>query len=556
VTQPADQTSASFYRDAFEAHMRGDMVVARASYRLSLTLDPANAKSLHLLGVLFYQQADLRGAVSLIQRAIRVNPYDATYLSNLALAWLELAEPQKGLRLTMTALVLDPSFGDALVNHGGALRECRRYPEAVEFGQRGAWLRPALSAAHSSLGHSLYFRERHNEAVQKLRLAVVLQPNNGKALHVLGLTLATCGMKDEIKPLIWAWRMMPERLDFFASLAEFHHFSLGDAFHEALLTFEAAYSSFEPRRQVLLSFVMAKAAGDMDQRQQAFDYHARGNRIKRTQVAYDEEITLGMFDRVLDLFTPSFIAERSGCGDPSDTPIFIVGLPRSGTSLIEQILSSHPDVYGAGELGELPRLLDFLDPSGMSAFPESLVNASAATIRDLGRAYLDFIRQKNDTARRITDKLPGNVPFAGFIHLALPNARIIQVRRDPVDACLSCFSNLFYEDLNYTYDLAELGRFAGRYVKLMNHWEMLLPPSRLMSLHYEELVEDQEAQTRRLLEFCGLPWDAACLNFHESTRAVRTASIRQIRKPLYKSSVGRWRPDSKALEPLLRGLAE
>ncbi|MGH7030610.1 MAG: sulfotransferase family protein [Stellaceae bacterium] len=245
------------------------------------------------------------------------------------------------------------------------------------------------------------------------------------------------------------------------------------------------------------------------------------------------------------------IRERAKQGDASPLPVFIVGMPRSGTTLVEQMLASHPEVHGAGELGEIERAVAALGgPDGVPA------DIGGAELRRLGASYLAKVTALAPGATRITDKMPANFRYAGLIHLALPNARIIHLSRDPVDTCLSCFSILFGGDQPFTYDLGELGRYYRAYQRLMAHWRAVLPAGVMLEVRYEALVGDFEQEARRIVAHCGLRWNAACLDFHNTRRPVHTASSVQVRRPLYRSSVGRWRPAEEVLRPLLDALAE
>ena len=254
------------------------------------------------------------------------------------------------------------------------------------------------------------------------------------------------------------------------------------------------------------------------------------------------------------------IAEKSGGGDASPIPIFVLGMPRSGTTLVEQIIASHPMVHGAGELQTLNDvILTVRGPHGDTIrFPEFVPGLDASALHQIGARYVTSVRKLApefaEKCERITDKMPSNYYFAGLIHLALPNAKIIHTIRDPVDTCISCFSKLFSTDLNYSYDLGELGRYYKRYERLMAHWRRVLPRGRILDVRYEEVVADLETEARRIISHCGLPWKDRCLSFHEAIRPVRTASATQVRQPIYKSSVGRWRVYEAHLGPLLDAL--
>jgi hypothetical protein len=230
-------------------------------------------------------------------------------------------------------------------------------------------------------------------------------------------------------------------------------------------------------------------------------------------------------------------------------PVFVVGMPRSGTTLVEQVLASHPAVYGAGELRHLQTLTD-----GAGAFPQAIPGLTAVQFAAMGDAYLAKIMPLAQDRRHVVDKMPANFLRAGLIRLILPEARIIHCRRDPVDTCLSCYSKLFAAEQPYTYDQTELGRFHLDYQRLMAHWRAVLPASHFIEVDYEAVVVDLETEARRLLAFLDLPWDDACLRFHETARPVRTASVNQVRLPVYRTSSGRWRAHAAQLGPLLEAL--
>jgi hypothetical protein len=248
------------------------------------------------------------------------------------------------------------------------------------------------------------------------------------------------------------------------------------------------------------------------------------------------------------------LLRKDGIDDP--TPVFIIGMPRSGTSLIEQILASHPAVFGAGELEEISKLAEssVAAPGARARFPDAVPAMSAQQIRQVGADYIARIRARAPNAKRIIDKMPGNFAFAGLIHLALPNARLIHTRRDAVDTCFSCFSRYFAHGQWFSYDLGELGRYYRGYEALMEHWRNVLPKGVMLEVDYEQVVADLEHEARRIVEHCGLEWDDACLAFYETQRPVRTASASQVRQPIYGTSVGRWRPYEPFLGPLLEAL--
>jgi hypothetical protein len=314
-------------------------------------------------------------------------------------------------------------------------------------------------------------------------------------------------------------------------------------------------------KRIDLHFALAKAYADLGRPQDEFERLLAGNKLKRSIVHYEETLVLSELDGARRVFSPEFMRKERGRGEPSAKPIFIVGMPRSGTSLIEQILASHPQVFGAGELtcferaiGDVRSGIGEVSHGGVSRYPEIALQMSDDEFQNLGGGYLAAIERLAPTASHITDKMPTNFVFAGLIHLALPNATIIHTVRDPVDTCISCFSKLFTEGNFHSYDLAELGRYYRHYHTLMAHWHQVLPPGRILDVVYEDIVADLEGAARRIVAHCGLPWDARCLDFHSTERIVRTASAAQVRRPIYANSVGRRRAYQSMLGPLLAEL--
>src|SRR5262249_40146990 len=270
----------------------------------------------------------------------------------------------------------------------------------------------------------------------------------------------------------------------------------------------------------------------------------------RSLIGYDEQADNMAFERIERTFDAALLSRAAAAGEPSELPILIAGFPRSGTTLTEQILSSHPAVHGGGEASFLP------DRAGrIPEFPEAGAALEDQSLRRLGQTYLTHFQPLEPGIRRFTDKSIANVAFLGLAHLILPRVRIIHVSRDPLDTCLSCFSLKFGENaVPFSYDLGELGRAYGRYRQMMAHWRDVLPAGVMLEVSYEEMVGDLEPQARRLIEHCGLAWDDRCLSFHESDRAVRTASVSQVRQPIYRSSLQRWRRYEKHLRQLLEAL--
>jgi len=306
--------------------------------------------------------------------------------------------------------------------------------------------------------------------------------------------------------------------------------------------------------RIYLHFMLGRAHLDGDDPARAFQHFATGNALRRAAYAYSVVEDERLLTQIAEVFPADVIADHGGAGEPSPQPIFIVGMPRSGTSLLEQMLAAHPAIHGAGELLQIKQMV-VRAFANQGPFPASMANRTPAQLQALGREYVETTAALAPGARRVVDKLTLNFYFAGLIHLMLPNARIIHIRRDPLDTCLSCHTTLFREPVRFAHDQTELGRFHRAYRTLTDHWTRVLPAARFTQVEYADLVKNPEAEMRRLLDFCGLDWDAACIDAHGLDRPIRTASRFQARRPVYGTSVGRARRYAAYLGPLIAALA-
>jgi len=309
-----------------------------------------------------------------------------------------------------------------------------------------------------------------------------------------------------------------------------------------------------------LCFALGKALEDQQEFAQSFEYYSRGNALKRAASAYDAQQLEAGARLQREVCTRALFARHAGSGASAPDPIFIVGLPRSGSTLIEQILSSHSAVEGTQELADLPRMVNGLQgretPDGRAAYPGALARMTAQDCRRLGEQYLRDTRSYRATGRpRFIDKMPNNFRHVGLIHLILPNATIIDVRREPMACCFSNFKQLFAQGQTFTYGLEDIARYYRTYLELMRHWDEVLP-GRVLRVHYEDVVEDLEGSVRRLLAHCGLELEPACLAFHRTARSVRTPSSEQVRQPIYRAGLEQWRHYERWLAPLRTELGD
>jgi tetratricopeptide (TPR) repeat protein len=504
------------FRRALALHRHGRLTAAEAAYRNALQSDPDHADALYNLGLIRLHLGARQDAVRLLANALHRNPGSAESHNAFAVALRQLDRPKEALAYFGRALTISPDFAEA----------------------------------HNNLGATLQQLGQHNEALRHFDRALAIKPDLAEAHHGRGTALRTLGPLDEARRAIERGiELAPRRAEFYRSLGELKKFAPGDRHVAQLKALAGEIGSLSEEEQTHLHFTLGKMYADLGQHPRSFEHLVAGNALKRRATPYDERAVLAQLEQTRELFSAEVMRAREGLGDPSPVPIFIFGMPRSGTTLVEQILASHPEVHGGGELRDLETAVASL--AGPGGVPPDI---GEAELRRLGAHYLESVRALAPAAPRITDKMPINFRFAGLIHLALPNARLIHTRRDPVDTCLSGFSILFGGDQPHTYDLAELGRYYRAYARLMRHWREVLPPGVMLDVRYEDIVADTERQARRIIAHCGLEWHSACLDFYRTQRPVHTASSVQVRQPIYRSSVGRQRPPDAMLIPLLEAL--
>jgi tetratricopeptide (TPR) repeat protein len=530
---------------------------ALASLDRALAIRPDYADALNNRGNALVELGRAQEALACYDKALAANPHSANTLNNRGNALIKLGRAKEALTSYQQALALKPDFVQALANRAAALLELKRPAEALASCGKALALEPDFAEAHNNHGSALANLGREEEALASYDKAIALKPNYAAAYDNKGFALLQLGRLAEASASARAAiTLAPRRARSYHHFAQTKRFELGDPLFAAMEELARENSPLDANERIFAHFALGKAYADVADYPRSFRHFSQGGALKRKQVDYDEAAVLGDLRRAETTCTRKFMRRRYGCGDPSPAPVFVVGMPRSGTTLIEQILASHRDVHGAGEIEDFERAAAEL--GGVAALalrrPEIVAEMSDEQFRRLGANYVRRIGADASSASRIVNKTTDNFRFAGLIALALPNARIVHVRRDPVDACFSCFSTLFGDNLPYAYDLAELGRYYRAYEALMGHWRDALPKGMMIDVRYEDVIDDLEGQARRIVSHCGLDWDAHCLAFHRHARSVRTASLVQVRRPLYRSSVGRWRPYAAFLTPLLAAL--
>jgi tetratricopeptide (TPR) repeat protein len=530
-----------------EAATSGRSDEAIGWFRKSLEVQPGLAAAhanlgLALVGIRRYVEAESHLRLALAQMPDVHLLREA--LAETLLGQGRFQEAEQAYRLVLAAR---PDLAQAHANRGFALNQLRRTAEAVESYHRALLLEPGMAVAHYSLGTILKQQGRMTDAIHHFREALTHRPDYPQALNNLGNCLRKSGLIEEAREALErALSLQPGLLEAHYNLAVLKTYRFDDPQVEAVMALAERLPTMSERDRIRYWFTRGKMLEDTQRYDEAFPAYAEGNRLVQSRLAWDETADMAMHAFCLNRFTPEFFSRHPSANTAdSPIPIFIVGMPRSGTSLIEQILATSQGVFGAGELtflGETLKATAADRPDSGFSIAETLQHASTEDLLRLGRSYLARIRKLAPDATHITDKLPGNFMHVGLIHLMLPNAKIIHAMRDPMDCCFSCFSRHFKdENLGFTYDLGSLGRYWVRYSRLMDHWRAVLPAGRVLDISYEAMVADVEGEARRMLDYLGLPWDSRCLAFHENRRPVRTASAAQVQRPVYQTSVARWK---------------
>nr|MEA2797105.1 hypothetical protein [Phenylobacterium sp.] len=583
---------ARLFRSAVAFHQAGRLREAEKLYRALLKLNPTEFGCLHGLGRLCFREGRVEEAAKWFQRAVAQDKKSAAARCDLGAALARLDRHQDSVRSYEAALAIEPDHALTRFNMGTALHALGRPAEAITHFEYAIRLAPNVAETHNSLGLSLASLERHadalacyqqaiairpgyvpahcnvglalralnrpGDALAHYRNAIELEPDQAEAHEGLGAALEALGSIDEARRAYEkAIELAPSWGLAHRSLAECTRYSAGDDPHLALMEAVARDpKALMTTQRVHLHAALAKAYADLGDHGLASRHMIEGNRLQRRRIVYDEDSTLAVFDRVAAVFTAEFVRRNQGLGAASDLPVFVVGMPRSGSTLIEQILASHPKVCGAGEV---PHFGDAVASLGRGHFASDallghLPSITGSELQLIGARYLTEVTGLRAGKERVVNKLLGNFVCLGLIHLALPQARIVHARRNAIDTCLSRFSKIFVPGQAYSYDLGELGRYHRAYERLMAHWREVLPPGTMIDVDYEAVVADLDAEARRMVAFCGLEWDDACLAFHRTQRPVITPSKSQVRQPIYSTAVGRWRPYEEMLRPLLEAL--
>jgi tetratricopeptide (TPR) repeat protein len=539
---------------------QGALAEALACCRRALELDGSLGAAHSSLGLILAAQGRREEAAACYRQALILDPHDAEALNNLGHVLRDLGQRREAASLYGRAVALAPERAENHCNLGNALYDLMQTEAAVDCYRRALELAPNHVPAHLSLAAALRLKRRTAEAEQSCRAALALDPVNVEALSFLGELLADQGRFAAAEALFErALEINPDYPFAYCGIAMHRKMSPTDTqWLEGALALLRLRLPL--RQEMSVRYALGKYFDDVGRYAEAFDQYLKANELSRRQDApYDRAKLRQRVDAVIARCDAAFMQQPLRGASGSLLPVFIVGMPRSGTSLVEQILASHRAVIGAGELKFWDAAFrDVLRADAERADADRVdaerADADRVDAAGMAQAYLGRLPPRGAGVERVVDKMPANFLYVGLIHAIFPKARIIHMRRDPIDTCLSIYFQNFHGMGAYANDLANLAHYYGEYQRVTDHWRAMLPAASLLEVPYESLIADQETWTRRMLDFIGLPWDPACLEFHNTDRVVITASKWQVRQKMHAASAGRWRHYEPWLEPLLRAL--
>ena len=526
---------------------------AQENWLKAIEKDPHFAQCYSSLGVFYFDSLLYSEALEHSQKALDLNPALAESYLNIASVESERYNHKTALVWIDALLEFDPNNMDGLNARARICTKLERFEDAFASIELAFDTKPNDLKTLIAKGEVFEGKGKPAEAIATFEKAIALGGSQSNAARIkLASTLVQEGKNDQGLILfnkaleqniraVGAWR----------GFADIVKFQTGDANIEKMESLLESEISLSARDAMSMHFTLGKAYLDTNDSAKAFYHLNLANQMKRSTVFFDHEKYAERVQGLIESFTAAFIKQSASQEDSSlsRAPIFVLGMPRSGTTLIEQILSSHPLVKGAGELRYMGQITDEIED--YPRFPSSFTCSQS---QELGKIYLEKIAPMLDGKEYLVDKMPGNFMNAGLIHMLLPHAKIIHSRRNAVDTCLSLYSKHFGGSHPYCYNMTDLGNYYQSYQALMAHWREVLPASHFLEVDYENVVDDIETQARRMLDYLGLSWDPICLDFYKNERTVKTASVNQVRQPIYSSSSGRWKKHAEQLQPLIAAL--
>lgn len=532
-----------------QRHRRGEIEFAYHAYRQILVQYPEHPTALHYLGLVAQQVGRGDEALRLLKRSSELNPRDPRVFNHLGQVVLAQGRADEAVRYFEQALAVDPRHADSLNNLANTYKARGALREAIELYRRALEIAPHSALSSYNLGNALKDATEYDAALQMFERALAADPKHLSARLNLAILLEQKGRFEQASEHYrTVLQIKPDHPKALANLIAITARPEPQLIHSAEQ--QLGVADLDSEDGIKLHHGAGKHYDRQKDYERAFQHFSATNELlKRRKAPFNPQQAIDYVDRIIAAFSPEYFARlrasgADAAGSNSSRPVFIVGMPRSGTTLTEQILASHPAAFGAGELQDIPNLVKTL------RYPEEFVTQATTATQQQAQRYLATLEQLAPaSAIRVIDKLPVNFMHLGMIATLFPAARVIHCRRDPLDVGLSCFIERFDLSHDFTTDLTSFGHYFLQYERLMQHWRRVLPLA-LYEQPYERLVADQEAGTRALLAYCDLPWDPACLNFQQTDRAVLTPSRWQVRQPMYSNSVSRWRNYERHMQPL------
>ena len=509
----------------------------------------------YMLGALCGTQEKLEEAIIYFQKAIKNKPDHADTLFKLGVTLSALNRLKESFNYLQKLIQIKPNDAEAHNALGNVLKKQGNLEKALYHYQKTIEIKSNFLVAHNNLANTMSDLGMFDESMVHYKRAIQIKPDYAEAHNNMGTVFNSLGKFNDAKI------SFQKAVDIKPNFAEAHkHLSMLTKYkdekddHIKYMQKLLSEKNITDNRRIHLTFALGKAFEDIKNYEKSFNYFAEGNKIKRKKINFSIEIKNKFFKNTKNAFTKNLFNKFKNCGNLNKTPIFIVGMPRSGSTLVEQIISNHPDVYGAGEIRYFDILCrkNFVIENKFGS-QNNLLDYNPSQFKELGENYIKSIRKLSNKINYISDKMLLNFRWIGLIKLALPNAKVIHCVRNSRDTCLSIFKNLFKGNIDFAYNLEELGHYYNLYIDLMKHWHNVLP-NYIYDISYEKLIQDQESETRKLLKICDLEWNDKCMQFHKSKRPVITASLTQVRSPIYKNSIQSWQRYKQQLLPLTQVL--
>lgn len=543
---------ATQLRNARTLHLSGNLQEAETIYISILNRVPDHPDALYLLGVIAHQVGQPDLAITRFEQTLACKPDYADAHNNMADAFNELGKLTEAIFHYKKAVSIKPEFPEPHINLGNCYTALMQFEEAIFHFEQALRIKPDSAETHYNLGITLQKSGNTEQSVKHYQKSLQLKPDFVEAHNNLGALLQDLGKKEAaIEHYELALASKPD----FAWM----HFNLTNIKprQEQLPIIEQLLASPKVSNEDAIYYhhALGNIYNNAKDYNKSFEHFAKGNKLKRKTFHYDAKQHSAFVDRLIETYSETYFIEKKGSDSDSELPVFILGMPRSGTTLVEQIVSSHPQVFGADELSSLGRIEAAIAKQfeTTAPYPQCMSHFGKENAQKFSARYLKELNRYSQDALRITDKMPFNFLKIGLIKQLFPKARIIHCKRNALDTCTSIFLNYFISGNEFSYDLTEIGQFYLDYERLMKHWHSLFP-AEIFNVQYESLIDNQDEVTHQLIEYLDLDWDEDCLDFHHNDRAVKTASNLQVRQPLYTKSVKKWKRYEAHLQPLMTTL--